>query len=436
MATAKLTAEAPRWNSATRVGFRFLFVYFFVSILTPFGQVGAMLWSPLGIYETVSSWWMSAVGLVGDWVFGATVAPVFNGSGDTQFNYVEVFCWAAIASAATVIWSIADRKRLSYPRLFEVLRVALRLFLALEMIVYGTSKVLPVQFGTLLPSRLVTPVGELSPMGLLWTFMAASPCYTFFGGAAELLGGLLLVFRRTTLLGALVCAGVMTQVVMLNLCYDVPVKLFSSQLLAMAIFLTLPDAKRLWSFFVEGRPIAPAPIRPRFKRRWLNWSITSATVGLFVLLTLQGVINDYSYCQASGIFGPSLPLQGVWDVVEYERDGEVIPPLATDPIRWNELLFQNTGSGAWVVAKSMLGRPKLSMVEFAEGARRMTLTDLQNTENPPLVLTYEEPAPDTLVLSGTVSGKKLRVELHRAPKERFTLVNRGFHWINEMPFNR
>jgi hypothetical protein len=40
-------------------------------------------------------------------------------------------------------------------------------------------------------------------MGILWTFMAASTGYTIFAGLAEAVAGLLLLFRRTSTLGAL-----------------------------------------------------------------------------------------------------------------------------------------------------------------------------------------------------------------------------------------
>ena len=67
------------------------------------------------------------------------------------------------------------------------------------------------------------------------------------------MGGTLRYFRRTTTLGALIVAFVMTNVVMLNFCYDVPVKLFSLHILAFALFLVAPDAKRLVTFFLSPR---------------------------------------------------------------------------------------------------------------------------------------------------------------------------------------
>jgi hypothetical protein len=42
--------------------------------------------------------------------------------------------------------------------------------------------------------------------------------------------------------------------------------------------------------------------------------------------------------------------------------------------------------------------------------------------------------PATLVLDGAFHGKQIHAELRREPDP--LLVTRGFHWINEIPFNR
>jgi hypothetical protein len=48
--------------------------------------------------------------------------------------------------------------------------------------------------------------------------------------------------------------------------------------------------------------------------------------------------------------------------------------------------------------------------------------------------TYTRPAPDRLVIDCVHRGKKLHVRLHREPEG--LLMTRGFHWINEVPYNR
>ncbi len=75
-----------------------------------------------------------------------------------------------------------------------------------------------------------TPLGDLSPMRLAWLFIGYSVPYEIFGGLLETVSGLLLSFRRTQLLGSLMTLATIGNVVMINFCYDIPVKLFSSQL--------------------------------------------------------------------------------------------------------------------------------------------------------------------------------------------------------------
>jgi hypothetical protein len=64
--------------------------------------------------------------------------------------------------------------------------------------------------------------------------------------------------------------GVLSNVVALNFSYDVPVKLFSSHLLGMALFLLIPDARRLVNVFFLNRPTQPVPLKPLFGKTLLN----------------------------------------------------------------------------------------------------------------------------------------------------------------------
>jgi hypothetical protein len=50
-------------------------------------------------------------------------------------------------------------------------------------------------------------------------------------------------------------------------------------------------------------------------------------------------------------------------------------------------------------------------------------------------LTFEQPEPDLLALEGTLGGQKIRAKLRRTDIASFRLLSRGFHWINETPYN-
>ena len=109
-------------------------------------------------------------------------------------------------------------------------------------------------------------------MAVLWAFIGMNPVYEILCGTAELMGGVLLLFRRTALFGALTTAFVVTNVMLYNFCFDVPVKPCSVHPLLLALFVTLPDAGQLIRFFWLHKAAAPTGIwvppasRPWFRR--------------------------------------------------------------------------------------------------------------------------------------------------------------------------
>ena len=158
-----------------------------------------------------------------------------------------------------------DRRRPNYQTLYAHLRLLVRFTLAFTMLSYGFAKLYPLQFVPPFMTTLTETYGESSPMGILWTFMGASAAYTRFCGMAEVTAGLLLLFRRTTVVGALVATGAMLNVAALNFCYDVPVKLYSVHLVLMSIFLLIPESMALMRFFFtrQAAELERAPL-PRF----------------------------------------------------------------------------------------------------------------------------------------------------------------------------
>jgi hypothetical protein len=417
------------WCPARRLLFRFTFAYLVLYILPfPLGIAGGAA----SLVRPYTDLWNALVPWVGRHVFQVAITVLPNGSGDTTYNYVQVFCFLVLAAAAAAVWTLLDRRRPSYPRLYEWLRVYVRFSLATTMIFYGAVKVIKSQFPYPSLERLVQPFGDASPMGLLWTFMGASAGYKVFAGAGEMLGGLLLTARRTTLLGALVCVGVLSNVVLLNFSYDVPVKLFSLHLLAMAVFLAAPDLGRLVNFFVLRRPAAPAELRPLLPWKWPH----RAALVLRTVLVVGFVGFALSRAQEGrktwGDLRPRPPLYGIWNVEEFAVDGKARPPLVTDEGRWRRVIFlhpqllaiQHMGDSRQRYALELnAGEHTLSLSKQGEKGRKATLT-------------YREPGPGRLVLEGTWEGQAVRAELRRVDEAQFLLVSRGFHWINEYPFNR
>jgi hypothetical protein len=425
---ASLAAPWPLWQ---RVGFRFLFAYL------------ALYFFPLpaGISVGVWEWaWQAIVPWVAAHVLHRPITVFTNGSGDTTYDYVRVLCMAVLAAAAGVVWSAVDRKRRDYRRLHGLARVWLRYVLAICMLTYGAVKVIKLQFPTPGYVRLSETYGESSPMALLWTFMGFSTGYTFFAGAGECLGAFLLFFRRTTTLGALVVIGVMSNVVTLNYCYDVPVKLGSSHLLGLAFFLAAPDMKRVADVFVLNRPTAPLDLGPHIERRWLRVTriaLKSVIIGVLVLGGFGGaLVARAQYGSGNGIVAPP---EGFYAVTAYTEDGEA---LAEQPggRRWKTFVLQHGN-------KVRLWWPDRSTRAFAtEGdasAGSLTLFPVSEADGERL---KDAPAAGTLHLAvqpdgsataeGSFEARAITVAMTRKDPEDFPLMKRGFHWVNEAPFNK
>jgi hypothetical protein len=292
------------------------------------------------------------------------------------------------------------------------------------MIVYGVAKLF--QFPSPQAESLTTPLGEGSPMWLLWSFMGASKTYSLFTGAAEVLGGLLLLHRRTTLLGALVSVGVLANVVMLNFCYDVPVKVLSSHLLLMAVFLTLPDLRRLVDLLVLNRRTEPAADRPLFRRPWLHRTgLILGGLFVFVSVTFASVVVPLVTFYVLAQAGAKEPVAGAWEVEEFAVGGEVRPPLLTDEVRWRRVFVGEYGT---VGIQPMSGARRDFVVRMDAGAKALTLTDPKD-EAWKCTLSYEEPEPGSLALEGTFDGKPVRAKLRRIERSEFPLVKHGFRWV-------
>lgn len=416
-------APFPPWNLPKRIAFRFACSYLMLYNLPMAGHVNLLDAIPgvPWLSEKYIRIWHALVPWVAIHLFKlsgpVTVYPAVNGSGDTTLDYVEELCIVGVALFAAVLWSLLDFRRAEYRRLHFYLRVYTRYALSFTLFGYGFAKVIPTQFIFPTFGRLVEPLGEFSPMGLLWNFMGYSTAYIIFSGLAEVTGATLLLFRRTATLGAMASAAVLLNVVMLNFCYDVPVKLYSLNLLLMAIFLMIPDLGRLANLLVLNRPTEPAKLSlPELDVRWVKIGAIVFQV-LFVGYFLYGTVKEaWQGYRGFVLNRPKAPIYGLYEV-------ESFTPLATDATtRWRRVVIQ---SPAALTVRMMDDSSHVFNTEYNAAKSSVTIDKKS-------LFSYTRPDTEHVVLQGDSQVIKLK----RIDPSKFLLVNRGFHWINERPFNR
>ncbi len=417
------------WSLAHRIAFRFVAAYMIVFNLPYQGHTNLIGQIP-GMFA-LSRVYIRGSRKVVEWVaahiFHLTgsiaVYPPVNGSGDTTLDYIHQLCLLVLAAVAAIVWSILDRRRLNYRKVHAWLRIWVRYALGVTLFGYGFAKVFPLQFTPPSLARLLEPLNEFSPMGMLWTFMGASSAYTIFAGAAEVLGGLLLMFRRTTTIGALVSAAVMLNVVLLNFCYDVPVKLYSSNLLLMAIFLAAPDFKRLFDAFVMNRTVKPSQADALLFRSRKSQIAATVVKVVFVGYVLFGEI--YGGIRAYRTYytnAPKSPLFGIWNVETFVQSGREV----VDAARWSKVVLERP---QFMSIRRQDGAPISFQTTYREAPSRIDL-------GKDGYLHYTRPDDATLKFEGVMQSERVSILLKKVDTSKFLLINRGFHWINERPFNR
>ena len=424
----------PAWPLPVRVAFRFAFCYLLLYALccgnatvwktVPLvgNRLELVFWYP---FKHVAPWF----GRHWFHLSGAAAWLHVGVSNDQALTWISVGVMLVLAVVATAAWSVMDQ-RTSYERLLLWFRLVLRVCIAASMLIYGMMKVFPYQMTAPSLAVLNEPVGAMSPMTLLWTLLGLHPLYEAICGGLELLCGVLVLFRRTAFAGALLTIIVMSNVVLYNYFFDVPVKIFSAHLLLMAVVVVLPDLRALWAFFAE-QPVVPLR---GWGPAWGRAGVRRETLLLAVWLTVAIAWRVWMYTpilllEQANTVHPS-PLVGLWRV-----DGATIPYLTADGPPMVAMSVEPNGRAMLRGSDGALYR---AVTVYSAQAQTLQLQPIGINES----VTYAVARPDAehLVLSPVQSypssGFGVLTLSRLATAKSYPLLERGFHWVNEWGLER
>src|SRR5687767_5467877 len=126
----------------------------------------------------------------------------------------------------------------------------LRYVVAFLVITYGFAKLNGSQF-TILDSELDKPMGQVSGFWLTWYYFGYSKFYGNFIALIQLLGGVLLMFRRTNLLGSCLLLPIIANIILVDVFYAVDLgALLVALFIEVSLLIILrPHATELYDLF-------------------------------------------------------------------------------------------------------------------------------------------------------------------------------------------
>lgn len=196
----------------------------------------------------------------------------------------------------------------------KVIYTASRFVASFLILIYGFAKLNGSQF-TILASELDKPMGEVSGFWLTWYYFGYSSIYGNFIALVQIIGGILLMFRKTTLLGSCILLPLITNIILVDIFYAIDLGALLVALIieaALIIILALHKEELVEVFWRKQNSLFSSGSSAKLK--------VYGTYALRVLMILIPAIFTYWVANYNNRF--PTPIDGAWTVVETSPQNE------------------------------------------------------------------------------------------------------------------
>jgi len=164
---------------------------------------------------------------------------------------------------------------MSYTRqqITDFIVLVLRFYLAYFMLDYGWSKINGGQFSIWDPKILDKPVKEVDKFYLAWYLFSISPVFNLVVGSIQIIGGLMLLFNRTVLPGALILVPVLIQILLVDIAFTT--SMFGASLPLRLAIMLLCDIGILYYYKDKLNPVLKLLTTGigKFKYKWWTYIV-------------------------------------------------------------------------------------------------------------------------------------------------------------------
>jgi hypothetical protein len=385
---------------------------------------------PTGLFQTIHLGMANGLGL----------DPLYAGHMGLLFTIL-------LAAIGAIAWWTIEHDGPAEVVIGELSGVATRYVLAASMFVWGVAMIPPLYLPQPGPVDWMTLFGELSQRQAMEFGVGHGPLYQSFTGAQTALAGLLLLWRRTTLLGALltiVAMGHMAMLISAFLLRGTHLELGfagpAGHMLLMAGLLVFTDWKRTVNyFFLNGDAIRPR-LLPAERLPILS-SIAARRLKVFAItvIALPPVIRSHDMMED---MKTKSALYGVWYVDSVSRNGQSLP-MTYEARRWRLLAIGNYGERMTIRQTDgtrldfLMGLPvdssdatwRQDHIKPTNGdtgtlvLRRLPHRHARAPNSSQEMLTFLRSIPERLRLKGVIGGDTIVASLHRLSDESYA----GYH---------
>ncbi len=372
------------WTNLEKIAFRIAFIYFLILCIPLYGKfyehIFTLDFSKFTYHDiqTIVAFWPPQFVLIlsEEGVFGL-------------LNYINFFITLVPAILGGLLWTVLDKKRLSYNTLYYWILVLARYRLAYGMVGWGLKKIFPMQMVEPTIGMLNTHFIDMAEKKLYWSHVGIEPIYTVFLGFAEFVPGLLLLHRKTATLGAALAAVVTLNITIANHAWDAGVGVPAFYFTLIGIFIIWGDLPRIWRLLVGEKDEIRVDHYPDFGTGGKKVQLGLKTVGngIFVVLATflwgygwYGEHNNYNIPNTPGL----VDAKGYYQVSEFRLNGKELPYSPFDTIRWQDAIFERWSSLAYksnrpALVDRMIGYSPLRVVGDTTN-RKLNQTPTQDSD--------------------------------------------------------
>jgi hypothetical protein len=262
--------------------------------------------------------------------------------------------------------------------------------------------------------------------------------YQVFTGIVETVAGILMLFRHTATFGTLIALATFANVFMINIGYDIEVKLISLHLVIICLVLLAFEYKRIIGFVIMNSTVPPGNIYDvRFSQKWVRvGSVLLQCFFIWQVFVMEFYNDTNRYFEIRQVHANTLR-PGIYNVSSFVRNGHALPPLLTDSFRWEKFIFNDWGNWGYVSPYDTLFTKRLTIGFFSYNLDttrheiQFMKSSLSHFEPyPSFLMKYEFPDSNTIQLNGIIHKDTVSAILKRSIY-RPVLTNTPMTWLKD-----